>query len=348
MPIKILLVTPTQGGIGGIEQFYSTVASFLRSDKRFYIKLLVKVVSNYELSGALSSVLNRVGAETYFYRHPSGIPTNLLRWSDIVYTQNPIPEVCLFAKLFGKKLAITHHNWLQKPNSLQGIRWRLSSAAADFRWYNSNFVRNTWEKTPPNENSESFPTISNVPMKMSQFEGRKGFTFISRWIPNKGVEILLEAYQTSNVDRSLWPLTMMGSGPLLDKLTKSCQNDPINGLTITGFVSEEEKFQRIGASRWHITPPCTFEDMGLTPLEARSVGVPCIVSDDGGVPEVCGPGAIVVRRGDVDSLRDAIEKVTEMSSGTYEGISKQTFFALQRELRTGEFYRQAFLNLYNS
>ena len=45
-------------------------------------------------------------------------------------------------------------------------------------------------------------------------------------------------------------------------------------------------------AKWMVTPPHTQEDLGLTPLEARSVGVPCIASTDGGVKETAGPHAL--------------------------------------------------------
>ena len=48
--------------------------------------------------------------------------------------------------------------------------------------------------------------------------------------------------------------------------------------------------------------PIPKEDLGLTPLEARSVGVPCIASTDGGVQETAGPHALFCKPGDVDSL----------------------------------------------
>ena len=50
-----------------------------------------------------------------------------------------------------------------------------------------------------------------------------------------------------------------------------------------------------------VTPPHTKEDLGLTPLEARSVGVPCIASRDGGVQETAGKHSLLCKPGDAES-----------------------------------------------
>ena len=66
-----------------------------------------------------------------------------------------------------------------------------------------------------------------------------------------------------------------------------------------------------------VTPPHTREDLGLTPLEARSVGVPCIVSEDGGVIETGGPYALRCEPGSVESLEASLKKAMEMSKDEY-------------------------------
>jgi len=341
MTIKILMISPTQGEIGGIEQFFLAVSGFLKSDPNFELRLIAKTVSGYQLDESLRELLDALGLRWTTYQRPMQLPIQDILWADVVYVQNPIPEVCFLAYLFRKRLVVTIHNFLLRPYSIQGLRWRLAARLASVRWYNSQFVRSSWETAPPSARSEAFPTVSNMPMRLSPLAGRKGFVFISRWVPNKGIEELLEAYRNARIDRHEWPLTMMGSGVLLRKIKTEVAARPITGLSILGRVSEAEKHLRIGAAKWLIAPPSAPEDMGLTPLEARSQGVPCIVTNSGGLPEVCGPGSLIVTPGNVHTLIEAIEKVGALDERTYEEIVHSTFDSLNASIRVASFYRKA-------
>ena len=70
------------------------------------------------------------------------------------------------------------------------------------------------------------------------------------------------------------------------------------------------------------TPPNTKEDLGLTPLEARSVGVPCIASIDGGVVETAGRHALFCKPGDVESLKESLCKAICMDNVQYNKMTK--------------------------
>jgi len=126
--IRMLLVMPSHGSIGGIEHFHMAVASFLKEDSSFALRMLIKLVGESEIDANLSAFLEDLGVPHQTYRRPIDVPTKLLAWPHIVYSQNPIPEVCLFAKMLRKKLVITHHNWLKRPYSVQGLRWRIASS----------------------------------------------------------------------------------------------------------------------------------------------------------------------------------------------------------------------------
>ena len=112
---------------------------------------------------------------------------------------------------------------------------------------------------------------------------RKGFLFIGRFVPNKGIRVLLKAYQKISPDPDSWPLTLIGDGPIREEVENMISANKISGVNLTGFVSEQERKCYTREAKWMITPPHTKEDLGLTPLEARSVGVPCIASTDGGI-----------------------------------------------------------------
>jgi glycosyltransferase involved in cell wall biosynthesis len=57
--------------------------------------------------------------------------------------------------------------------------------------------------------------------------------------------------------------------------------------------------------------PSRYEGFGLPPLEAMRLGVPCIVSDAGALPEVCGDAALKVSPDDGFALAQAIERLLD-------------------------------------
>ena len=78
-----------------------------------------------------------------------------------------------------------------------------------------------------------------------------------------------------------------------------------------------------------VTPPHTKEDLGLTPLEARSVGVPCIASTDGGVRETAGDHALFCKPGCVKSLANCLRQAINMSEEQYKKKSKEALIGLE-------------------
>ena len=171
---------------------------------------------------------------------------------------------------------------------------------------------------------------------------RKGFLFIGRFIPNKGIRLLLDAYQRLSPNPDIWPLTLVGDGPLRDEVLKLISDKLIKGVRLTGFVSEEERHRHTRNAKWMVTPPHTNEDLGLTPLEARSVGVPCIASNDGGVTETAGKHALFCKRGCVKSLQNCLQEAVEMCESEYKQKVLATKEGLQDYVRPLDEYAKLF------
>jgi glycosyltransferase involved in cell wall biosynthesis len=55
--------------------------------------------------------------------------------------------------------------------------------------------------------------------------------------------------------------------------------------------------------------PSIYEGFGFPPLEAMSAGVPVVTTDTGSLPEVAGPGAVLVPVGDPGALAAALARV---------------------------------------
>jgi glycosyltransferase involved in cell wall biosynthesis len=177
---------------------------------------------------------------------------------------------------------------------------------------------------------------------------RKGFLFIGRWVSNKGIRILLEAYARLKADPQEWPLTMLGDGPLRQEVLHWIQVMGIQGVQLPGFVSETERHSYTREAKWMVTPPHTNEDLGLTPLEARSVGVPCIASTDGGVKETAGPHALFCKPGDLNSLIECMKKAMQIEDSQYQELSKLAKVDLEQYVRPLDEYSKEYLSLIHS
>jgi glycosyltransferase involved in cell wall biosynthesis len=275
------------GSYGGIEAFVLAVADALQKEPDIEVRICLKRVKGFEFQPSLKEIL-----KPYDVIHADrGADRDLLaaiKWADVVHLQNAPPDVAFFAKLFRKPLACTIHNYMAREFTVHRLLWRIAARRADARWYNSQFVWDTWEPKQKRAGSRKVPTVSKLPRGWTPPEQRRGFVFLARWIANKGVETLVDAYAQARIDRQEWPLTLMGEGPLRKIIEYAIDKRGIAGARVLGFVDEETKTREIQNARWLVAPPNTREDFGLTPIEARSLGVPCIVTRDGGIPEAGG------------------------------------------------------------
>ena len=77
-----------------------------------------------------------------------------------------------------------------------------------------------------------FPLYPDCPNKM--LLEQKGFLFVGRWVPNKGIRTLLNAYARLNADPQEWPLIMLGDGPLREEVLRTIKEQSIEGVQLSG------------------------------------------------------------------------------------------------------------------
>jgi glycosyltransferase involved in cell wall biosynthesis len=169
--------------------------------------------------------------------------------------------------------------------------------------------------------------------------------FVGRWIANKGLETLIEAYAQADLDRAAWPLTLMGDGPLRPSIEGQIRRHGLTNVNILGFVDDDTKTQVMKSARWIVAPPQTNEDLGLTPLEGRSLGVPTIITRDGGLPEAGGAQALVCEPGDPGALARLLEQASRMSQDEYAKRAEATKRELDTEMVPLTFYAESYRRL---
>lgn len=338
--IKVLIVSPCQGGYGGVEAFILAVAEALRREPDFEVRICLKRMKGIKLQPHLKQMLK--GEDVILCDRADRDLLNAIRWADLVHLQNASPDVAFLAKFFRKPLVLTIHGYMARGFSWHRLLWRLSARMADARWYNSQFVWNTWEPGQKREGSGKVPTTSALPEGWTPPHERRGFAFIGRWIANKGIDTLIDAYAQAQLDREQWPLVLMGDGPLRSLIEYAIAKRGVNGIEVLGFVDPTTKTERIKNARWMVVPPNTREDFGLTAIEARHLGVPCIITRDGGLPEAGGKQALICEPNNPAALAKLLEQAAAMSDTEYTERAERTRAELANELEPIEFYARAF------
>ena len=351
---RILMVAPCLGKFGGIEAFCLALAEdLLRKDAE--VTILRKKVAGFAPNGSIENAEAELLAghpEEHADRFASAylprLSLRLLREigkAHLVHVHNALFEVVSASRLTGKPCVATIYNWRRRNLSPRTLAWNAAASLADRRWYISEFVWDSWEPRRRRPGSARLPVVSRMPAGHHPPDKRKGFLFLGRWIPNKGLRILLQAYASLDLDPKTWPLTLAGDGPLRPEVELFLRDHPLPGVRLAGFVSDEERHRLTREAKWMVTPPHTNEDLGLTPLEARAVSVPCIVSEDGGLKETGGPHAIRCRPGEVKDLARVMLQAARMNEEQYLRHSALAKEGLEDYVRPLHDYAREYLRL---
>jgi len=347
MPSKctqILIVSPCMGGYGGLEAFVLTIALGLTKIPRLNINVVFKRTKDFFLHDDLLLKVQASGLSVSFLNRSSPSLWRAIASADLVHLQNPCPDVVFMARLAGKPLLINVINHRKQIVSLRQIVWTFCLHLAHQRFYISNFVRRTWEftETPWRNSRVVFPVCELSPLTPLPIGERSGFVFLARWIENKGLDTLVEAYANANLDPLKYPLRLLGSGPLWSQINTKVGQLGLKGITMPGFIGEYEKAELLRISRFAVIPPNTCEDFGLVAIEARHLGLPCIITTDGGLPEAAGRHCLSCDPGDVEGLKCLLLQAAAMNHEDYCTLATSAHESLESELIQPAFYSDTY------
>ena len=136
---------------------------------------------------------------------------------------------------------------------------------------------------------------------------------LSRLSPEKGIDVLIEAFAQL---RTVYPkahLEIAGEGDLTDTLTQQVRELHISdAVTFSGFVDPLEAMGRsdmvVQLSLW--------ENCSYTLLDAKAAGLKTVATNVGGNPEILAPNELVNRRQNAfcDSVLEALMRNCEASA----------------------------------
>ena len=133
---------------------------------------------------------------------------------------------------------------------------------------------------------------------------------------------LMEAYATSPQLKDGYGLICFGGEPFNGDELSMIHRLGLNGSHVMQLGGDDRLLASLYACASALVYPSLYEGFGIPPLEAMSYGCPVICSNTSSIPEVVGDAGEYFDPGDVDSMRDAIECVTESKARREELIAK--------------------------
>lgn len=132
---------------------------------------------------------------------------------------------------------------------------------------------------------------------------------MGRFVPKKGFEVYIDALAILQKRGVAFAAVLGGEGDLADGLREHSAKKGLAGLLrFTGWVEDKAAFF---SSIDIFCLPSLHEPFGIVLLEAFAHGVPVVSSDSEGPSDIIAPGvdALLVKKGDAQSLADALEKM---------------------------------------
>lgn len=228
---------------------------------------------------------------------------------------------CFIPRLFGRKVVSTVHglDWkrekwgkfakiMLKLGEFVGIHFANTTISVGASLL--NYYEDKYRKYPiyiPNGVYINKQPMSNLIKDHYGLKGKDYILFLSRIVPEKGLQYLIEAFKGLETDLKL---VIAGSSSHSDAYVARIHDMAIDCVNIifTGFVKGELLEQLFGNAYLYVLPS-TIEGLPISLLEAMSYGTCCLTSD---IPEnmmVLKDYGFTFKNRDADSLRDVLSKL---------------------------------------
>lgn len=171
---------------------------------------------------------------------------------------------------------------------------------------------------------EDNPDFVEKTLKERQLDEDGYIMFLSRIAPAKGVDDLINAYKTSEVYGHK-KLVICGNGPMKEEIIAMSERDP--HIRVLDDVSDDEKGVLMRGCFAYCLPskPKTefVETFGIAIAEKMLAGGlgPVITTTTGGIPEASGGHCLEHEAGNVEELRECLDRVYFMTDEQRAEIS---------------------------
>ena len=238
--------------------------------------------------------------------------------------------------------SLTHAKWLMTAHALYSLNLGiLPLRHADGVICVSEAVRHHLENRVP-DNTIIIPNgIIPPELRHSDFnhEGMTRFLFVGRLTRLKGLDVALSALsELKNYD---WTLDVLGEGPHREELEELSHNLGISERVTFHGNKDSHEVELFMAKSSCLLFPSFSEGMGLSALEAMSMGLPVIASDLEALHEFA--DGKLIPAGDVDAWREAVRKF--LCNNECSPLNPEKIITInEMAVKTEKYYERVMLN----
>jgi glycosyltransferase involved in cell wall biosynthesis len=320
--LKVLIISPTQKGIGGIAQHVQGLSNFLKQNGH-----KVEIISSEN-----TFTIPIKGLKNPSFMVSAFLKTKLKKGNDIVHAHN-IPAALPMKNASGKKILTLHGIYSEQIDMLHGkTTGKISSS------YEKDAL--TWADAITVISKEAYEHYAKLGFKvihvpnaidissLSQQKDKKyekQIIFVGRLSKEKGILNLLEI--TKNLPNDIH-LLILGSGPEEDKVKETVKSKP--NLHFLGYQPKDKTIALIRGSDILIQPSL-MEGVSSSLLEAMACKIPIIATNIGGNKEILehDKTAILVESNSHEKIPDKIldllsnkKKSMELAENAFTKVSQ--------------------------
>ena len=320
---RVLIVSPHLHLPGGVTNFVSTLIKHLSTAINYeHFPIGMRFPSNWKIIKLLFPIVDNVRLVLRYYRfgfdcvhlNPSLNSKALLRDGLFILTLNMIGF---------RKIIVFIHGWgmreerIIKNNHLLKFlfSWVFGKAAVilvlSSRFKKSlidmSFAPNKVRTVTTMFDGRIFKEITND----NNHEG-KAILFLSRFVREKGVYELLEAFTSIAMRFPDARLILAGEGPEQDKIRSWINRHGMSDrIKLPGYLHGEAKAQVLRGANIFVFPTYHGEGCPISLLEAMAAGLPVITTPLGGIPDIFvdGENGILIDHVSPHKIATAMERL---------------------------------------
>jgi len=139
--------------------------------------------------------------------------------------------------------------------------------------------------------------------------------FVGRFVPEKGIELLLETLERLDGPGDRWRVAFIGGGPMEDRLRRWSRLRGDHAARVVTGVSHDRVPALLNGIDIGVVPSRTTpkwkEQLGRILIEFMATGVPVVASDSGEIPHVVQNAGIIRGEGDVIAWAGALNRLID-------------------------------------
>jgi len=239
-----------------------------------------------------------------------------------------------FAKLLGFKVVVTNHGpdydrgkWGKWAKRLLKLGEKLGSSYADSVIVISRKIQNIVQSYNPMKTFLIYNGVDKHAVLSHEYLGKydltdKSYIFTAaRFVPEKGLHDLIEAYKLSGLDCKL---VIAGDADHEDQYSRSLKDraSENSNIILTGYITGNELAEFFSHALLYVLPSY-HEGLPITLLEALSYGVNVLASDIDANKEVGLSEQFYFKCGDIKGLAGSLVRLSgyNMSESDYKHIN---------------------------